>query len=111
MIKERVLEGIIALCVLCLAGLGNSYYALSKAVDKQELESVYVLKEMEVLKGVVHTVHSMQVEASKRGEWMMWVTNEIIDVKENMKNFHTNKDAQKDFQLVEQRIKQLEENK
>ena len=108
MIKERILEGIIALCVLAIAALGNNYYDLLKAVDKQELEGIYVLKEMEVLKGVVQTVHSMQVESSKRGEWMMWVTNEILDVKQNMKEMHTNSDAAKDFKMVDQRIKYLE---
>ena len=111
MIKERILEGLVALCVLALAALGSNYYSLQKDVDSQKLEAMYVSKEMDVLKGVVQTVHSMQVEMSKRGEWMAWVTGEIIDVKQNMKEMHTNSDAAKDFKMVDQRIKYLEGNK
>ena len=111
MIKERILEGIIALCVIILAALGSSYYNLQKTQDKQELEAIYVRQEMDVLKGMIQTVHSMQVEMGKRGEWMAWVTNEIIDVKQNMREMHTNSDAAKDFKMVDQRIKYLEGNK
>ena len=111
MIKERILEGLVALCVLALAALGSNYYSLQQSRDKQELEAVYVRQEMDVLKGMIQTVHSMQIELGKRGEWMAWVTNEILDVKQNMKEMHTNSDAAKDFKMVDQRIKYLEGNK
>lgn len=102
-------EFLIVLFTSLVVGIGSSWLTNTIALSKLEERSMYVDKQIAVLQGVVDSIQTMQIELSRRGEWMSWVTNEIIELNDKTKERYTTTDAEKDFKIVNQRIERLEE--
>lgn len=101
-------EFLIVVFTSLVVGIGSSWVTNTIALSKLEERSMYVDKQIAVLQGVVESIQTMQIELSRRGEWMSWVTNEIIELNEKTEESYNRIDAEKDFALVDKRLEILE---
>mgnify|MGYP000988883355 CR=1 FL=1 len=70
-------EFIVVLVTSLIVGIGSSYVVNTVHLAKLEERSIYVDKQIELLQDVVETIRVVQIELSRRGEWMNWVTREL----------------------------------
>ena len=75
-----VREFVVVLVTSLIVGIGSSYVVNTVHLAKLEERSIYVDKQIELLQGVVASLKTMQIELSRRGEWMNWVTRELTSI-------------------------------
>jgi len=92
MIREKLFEGSVALVIMIIMSVSGFYF-------NTQINS---------LKDILTVTQGMQIELARRGEWMEWVSKEIVDLNTKSIDRYTKTEADKDLGYLERRIQGIE---